>query len=97
MSDVIGILENIGSNASLNAEVIKDSTLLLRDQNLNQHTCSVLLSNNANQIGLLTGARTKVRCIISVSKIPEEFILQKANSHIRLNVVREHRRCQEVA
>lgn len=97
MSDVIGILENIGSNASLNVEVTNDSLVLLRKQNLNQHTCSVLLSKNASQIGLLTGARAKIRCFIALSGMPEESYLLMLNGNSCLGVLPDKISCREVA
>ncbi|WDE09810.1 hypothetical protein [Thalassomonas haliotis] len=97
MSDVIGILENIGCNASLNTEVLKDSSILLRQANFNQDICSVLMTNNAKQISLLAGAGTNTCCYISITDVPDDFSVESAAGMKPLAAVAEHSRCRQVA
>ncbi|WDE07616.1 hypothetical protein SG34_012415 [Thalassomonas viridans] len=97
MSDVIGILESIGSNASLNAQVAQESFACLQEQNLTQYACSALLSNNASQIKLLTGARAKTCCFISAPEIPEELYQLRASSEIGFAALDHQSRCRAVA
>jgi len=97
MSDVIGILESIGSNASLNAQVVQDSFALLQTQNLNQYACSALLSNNASQITLLTGNSAKVCCFISAPEVPDVFCQHRENDDSRFVALEHQGRCRAVA
>ncbi|WDD97019.1 hypothetical protein [Thalassomonas actiniarum] len=97
MSDVIGILENIGCNASLNTEVLKDSSILLRQANFNHDICSVLISDNAKEISLLAGAGTSACCYISITDVPDDFSVENKADIGPLTAVPEDSRCRQVA